>query len=47
MFFSFFTFSSCGGFKKVDTRKVPISGPERAKKNVREGRGASLVQSDR
>ena len=27
---------------KVDTRKVPISGPERAKKNVKEGRGVSL-----
>ena len=23
-------------FKKVDTRQVPISGPERAKKNVKE-----------
>ena len=34
--------SSCGGFQKVDTRKVPISGPERAKKNVEEGRGVSL-----
>ena len=33
---------SCGGFKKVDTRKVPISGPERAKKNVAEGRGVSI-----
>ena len=42
LFFSFFFFVSCGGFKKVDTRKVPISGPERAKKNVKEGRGVSL-----
>ena len=35
---------SCGKgfFKKVDTRKVPISGPERAKQNVKEGRGVSL-----
>ena len=35
---------SCGKgfFKKVDTRDVPISGPERAKKNVREGRGVGL-----
>ena len=35
---------SCGKgfFKKVDTRDVPISGPERAKKNVKEGRGVSL-----
>ena len=35
-------FTSCGGLKKVDTRKVPISGIERAKKNVEEGRGVSL-----
>ena len=33
---------SCGGFQKVDTRKVPISGPERAKKNVKEGRGITI-----
>ena len=40
----FFLTSSCGKgfFKKVDTRQVPISGPERAKKNVKEGRGVSL-----
>ena len=38
-FFLFSLIVSCGGFKKVDTRKVPISGPERAKKNVKEGRG--------
>ena len=41
----FFVFSlvvSCGGFQKVDTRKVPISGPERAKKNVKEGRGIGI-----
>ena len=38
--------TSCGKgiFKKVDTREVPISGPERAKKNVREGRGVGLGQ---
>ena len=42
---SFIIFSfivSCGGFEKVDTRKVPISGPERAKKNVKEGRAVAL-----
>ena len=33
-FIIFSLITSCGGFKKVDTRKVPISGPERAKKNV-------------
>ena len=40
IFFSIIT--SCGGFQKVDTRKVPISGPERAKQNIREGRGVSI-----
>ncbi len=43
-FFLFSSIVSCGGFKKVDTRKIPISGPERAKQNVREGRGVGLGQ---
>tara|TARA_A100001015_G_C14862458_1_gene660929 strand:- start:584 stop:1099 length:516 start_codon:yes stop_codon:yes gene_type:complete len=43
-FFLFSSIVSCGGFKKVDTRKVPISGPERAKQNVKEGRGVGLGQ---
>ena len=36
--------TSCGKdvFKKVDTRKTPIKGIERAKKNIEEGRGAGL-----
>ena len=41
-----FSLTSCGKgmFKKqkVDTRKTPISGPERAKLNIKEGRGMSL-----
>ena len=41
-FILFSSIVSCGGFKKVDSRKVPISGPERAKQNVKEGRGISL-----
>ena len=43
-FFLFSLLISCGKgfFKKVDTRKVPISGPERAKKNVKEGRGVGI-----
>ena len=41
-FFILSSIISCGGFKKVDTRKVPISGPERAKKNIAEGRGISI-----
>ena len=43
-FFIFSLLVSCGKgfFKKVDTRKVPISGPERAKQNIKEGRGVGL-----
>ena len=41
-FFLFSSIVSCWGFQKVDTRKVPISGPERAKQNIKEGRGVSL-----
>ena len=35
---------SCTAFKpeKVDTRDVPINAMERAKKNIKEGRGASI-----
>ena len=38
----FLTVSNCGGISKVDTRQTPINAQERAKKNVEEGRGASL-----
>ena len=41
-FLCFLILGSCGGFKKTDTRKTPISGPERARKNVEEGRGISI-----
>ena len=41
-FFLFSLMVSCGGFQKVDTRKVPIKGSERAKKNIDEGRGISI-----
>ena len=36
--------SSCEAIKpkKVDTRETPISGQDRARKNIEEGRGASL-----
>ncbi len=33
---------SCGGFKKVDLRKEPSNMQERARKNVKEGKGASI-----
>ena len=45
VFLAFSITTSCKGiYKKVDAREVPISGPERAKKNVREGRGVGLGQ---
>jgi len=34
--------TSCGIYKKVDARKIPTSGEERARKNIEEGRGMSL-----
>tara|TARA_B110000914_G_scaffold225268_1_gene245438 strand:- start:2541 stop:3023 length:483 start_codon:yes stop_codon:yes gene_type:complete len=37
-----FSLVNCGGFKKVDSRKVPVNAQERARKNVEEGRGASV-----
>ena len=44
----FFTVSSgCGIYKPVDARKVSPSGPERAKKNIEEGKGFKLLDSRR
>ena len=37
-----FFVSSCGMYKKVDARKIPTDGRERALKNIAEGRGASI-----
>ena len=40
-----FSLNACGSkkfFKKVDAQKTPINALERAKKNVAEGRGASI-----
>ena len=37
-----FVTSSCGIYKKVDSRNVPINAQERARKNVNEGSGISL-----
>ena len=42
LFITALLLNSCGGFKKVDTRKTPLKGMDRARKNVEEGRGISL-----
>ena len=35
--------NSCGDFfRKTDARQTPTSGPDRARKNLEEGRGVSL-----
>ena len=39
----FLILNSCGIYKKVNTRDIPTSGQERAKKNVKEGRGISIA----
>jgi len=42
IFTSLLLLADCGIYRPVDTRKTPISGKERARKNVEEGRGISL-----
>lgn len=39
---SFLILNACGIYKKVDTRETPVIGEERAKKNLKEGRGISI-----
>jgi len=34
--------NSCGLYKKTDARDIPTSGMDRARKNIKEGRGISL-----
>jgi len=44
---SFFIIASCGIYKKTDARKVPVSGIERSKKNIEEGRGFRIFDPAR
>ena len=39
--------AGCGGFKKVDNRKVPVKGMERAKQNVRRGQERQIAAKGR
>lgn len=34
--------SSCGGFKYSDARNNPVKGEDRARKNIKEGKGSSI-----
>ncbi len=38
----FVLLNSCGGWNPQSSREQPVSGPERARKNVEEGRGVSI-----
>ena len=42
LFFLMLFISSCSIFKKVDATKTPVDARERALKNIKEGRGASI-----
>mgnify|MGYP001233942385 CR=1 FL=1 len=37
------TLTSCGGFKKVDQRKMPDGATAKARKNIEEGKGVSIA----
>ena len=41
-FLIFISISSCGLYKKVDTREVPVNAQERARKAVDEGKGLGI-----
>ena len=43
----FIIYSGCGIYKPVDARKTSVTGTERAKKNIEEGRGFRLFDSQR
>jgi len=42
-----FMIASCGIYKKTDSRKVPIKGSDRAEKNIQEGKGFRVFDSNR
>lgn len=42
IFIVFLSLSSCGIYKKVDQRQMPDGAQAKARKNIEEGRGASL-----
>lgn len=46
-FIILFFLSGCGIYKKVDSRKVPVNVNERAKRNIQEGKGYTLFDSNR
>ena len=48
IFFSILLFlSGCGIYKPVDTRKVPVNANERTKRNIQQGKGFTLFDSQK
>ena len=39
--------SNCGIYRPTDTRKVPVNANERAQKNIQEGKGFTIFDSDK
>ena len=46
-FIILFFLSGCGIYKPVDSRKVPVNVNERAKRNIQQGKGYTLFDSNR
>ena len=46
-FFIILFLNSCGIYRPVDTRKVPVNANERTKKNIQQGKGFTLFDSQR
>lgn len=44
--FIIFTLSSCGIYKPVDVREVPVNAEERIAKNIEEGKGIQIFNKD-
>ena len=43
----FILYSGCGIYKPVDVKKTSVTGTERARKNIEEGKGFRLLDSQR
>ena len=46
LIFLIFILTSCGIYKPVDVREVPVNAKERIKKNMEEGKGIQLFNKD-
>ena len=48
LIFTLFSFiTNCGIYRKVDTRKIPVNATDRAEKNIQEGKGFRLFDSNK